>query len=174
MRTKKQIIISLTILSMLILGTVGCNPSSTAIPTTGLAVSVQTSQTSNAWYAPRHVMAIWIETSTGVFVKSLTVKAQQRIGYLVRWDQSSAGNTTDAVTGATISSHGTINAYWNGKNKNGTIVPDGTYLVCMELTDYDGTGNFASFSFTKGVAAQTLTPANKPSFSAISLKWMPL
>jgi len=44
----------------------------------------------------------------------------------------------------------------------------------MELTDKNGTGNFSSFTFTKGTATSTQTPANTSSFSSVTIKWMPL
>lgn len=175
---KKQFFISFSSVLFVLLGFWACSSKSTddpstIIPTTGLAVTMTTSTTGGG-YSPRNVVAVWVETNTGVFVKSLTVKAQERKNDLTKWNSSSAGNTTDAVTGATLSNYGTITSYWNGKDKNGTIVADGTYKVCMEITDKSATGRFASFTFTKGAAAETLNPANQPSFSAVTLKWTPL
>jgi len=141
--------------------------------TTGLIVTVTTSGTGGS-YAPRNVAAIWIENSAGAFVKTLTVYAQARQSDLTNWNTSSSGNRVDAITGATQSNVGTIYGAWNGTDVAGKVVADGTYKVCMELTDKSTTGNFSTFAFTKGTAAVTLTPANVPSFSAISLKWIPL
>lgn len=52
-------------------------------------------------------------------------------------------------------------------------MPDGVYKVRMELTDKNATGNFSTFTFTKGPQGVTLTPANVPSFSSISITWEP-
>jgi hypothetical protein len=92
------------------------------------------------------------------------------------WESSttttgSVYNVTDAITGATQSTHGTRTCSWNGKDFNGNLVADGNYNLRMELTDKNATGNTASFTFTKGPANQTLSPANVPSFSSISIKW---
>jgi len=147
--------------------------------TTGtLTVTVTTSSTGGE-YAPRNVLAIWIEDSSGDFVKTLLAYANARRTHLNTWEAStteagSAFNTTDAVTGATQSSHGTRTCQWNGTNYSGTLVPDGEYNVRMELTDKNETGNTASFTITKGPTEQTLNPADVPSFSSISLVWDPL
>lgn len=147
--------------------------------TTGtLTVRVTTSSTGGD-YAPRNVVAIWVEDNSGAFVKTLLAYANARRTHLNTWQAATnaAGseyNTTDAVTGATQSGHGTRTAQWNGTNYSGTVVPDGEYRLRMELTDKNETGNAASFTFTKGATAQALTPGNVPSFSSISINWAPM
>lgn len=140
-----------------------------------LAISVTTSSTGGN-YAPRNVLAIWVEDSSGKFVKTLLAYAATRKTHLNNWETStttagSVYNVTDAITGATQSSHGTRTCSWNGKDFKGNLVADGNYNLRMELTDKNATGNTASFQFTKGPANQTLSPANVPSFSSVSLKW---
>lgn len=137
-----------------------------------LTVSV-TESTAGGGYAPSHIIAIWIENGSGVFVKTLMAYANTRIQYLTNWVSNSAKNKVDAVSGATQNSFTTRTATWNATDVNRAVVVDGTYKVCMELTDKNGTGNFSTFTFTKGPTAATLTPANAPSFSAISIKWVP-
>lgn len=147
--------------------------------TTGtLSVEVTTSSTGGE-YAPRNVLAIWVEDSSGDFVKTLLAYANNRRTHLNTWEAStteagSAFNVTDAVSGATQSSHGTRTAEWDGTNYSGTLVPDGEYRLRMELTDKNETGNTASFTFTKGTTAQDLTPGNVPSFSSITISWDPM
>ncbi len=140
-----------------------------------LSVSVTTSSTGGN-YAPRNVLAIWVEDSSGKFVKTLLAYAATRKTHLNTWETStttagSAFNVTDAITGATQSTHGTRTCSWNGKDFNSNQVADGNYNLRMELTDKNATGNTASFAFVKGPANQTLSPANVPSFSSISIKW---
>lgn len=149
------------------------SPKSTNTTTSGvLNVSTLTSNAGGN-YAPRNIVAIWIEDSAGVFVKSLLVYAQTYKHFLTHWVSKSSMNTTDAVTGATVNSHATRSCTWNGKNKNGVLVPDGRYRICFELTDKNATGNYTYFEIVKGPAAQTITPANVPSFSNISIIWTP-
>jgi hypothetical protein len=139
-----------------------------------------TTTTSNAGgnYAPRNIVAIWIEDSNGVFVKTLLAYAQNYKTHLNNWQASttaigSAFNSVDAITGATKTSHATRSCSWNGKNYLGAAVNDGTYKVCFELTDKNATGNYSFFTFTKSATAQNQTPSNKPSFSSISIIWTP-
>lgn len=149
-------------------------PVYTGVKTAGsLSVTTITSTTGGT-YAPRNVVAIWIEDNSGKFIKTLLVKAQSRMGYLQNWlSATPTANNVDAITGATAMSYGTLTCSWNGTDYYGTLVSDGTYRVCMELTDKDATGNFSYSTFTKGTTTDTQTPANKPSFSSISIKWTP-
>lgn len=140
-----------------------------------LSVSVTTSSAGGN-YAPRNIVAIWIEDSSGKFVKTLLAYANNRKTHLNIWENStttagSAFNIADAISGATLSSHGTRTCQWNGKDYTGKLMADGDYKVRMELTDKNSSGNIASFTFAKGPNAQTLTPANVASFSSVSLSW---
>jgi hypothetical protein len=140
-----------------------------------LAISVTTSSAGGN-YAPRNILAIWIEDNSGKFVKTLLAYANSRKSHLNTWETStttagSVYNTTDAVTSATQGTHGTRTCQWNGTDYKGKLMADADYRVRMELTDKNATGNIASFTFTKGPNAQKLTPANVPSFSAVSLNW---
>lgn len=132
--------------------------------------------TSNAGgeYAPSNIVAVWVVNSNGQFVKTLLRYANTRIQYLTNWNAStSTRNVVDAITGSTQNSHGIRTSTWNGRNVSGAVVADGVYTVKMELTDKNSTGNVGTFTFTKGPATQTLTPANVPSFSSISISWVP-
>lgn len=140
-----------------------------------LNISVTTSSTGGN-YAPRNILAIWIEDGSGKFVKTLLAYADRRKQHLNTWEASTnaAGsmyNSVDAITGATKSSHGTRTCTWNSTDYTGIIAADGEYKVRMELTDKNATGNIASFNFTKGTAIQKLTPSDVPSFSSVTLDW---
>jgi hypothetical protein len=175
-RKRKILILLQLITAIMVPFLISCtsnNPPSTPTNKSGLTVSVVTG-TAGGNFAPNHVVAIWVENSAGTFVKTLTVYAQARGYDLTNWESVSGGNTTDAVTGATQSNHGTIYGNWDGTDTKGITSPDGTYRLCMELTDKSSTGNFSFFTFTKGSVAQTQTPPNVPSFSSISIKWVPL
>ena len=165
----------LFIISALIISCNTTNPPTnpTASGSKGLSVTASTS-TAGGNYAPKNVLAVWIENGSGQFVKSLAVYAAQRKYDLTRWQSASKGNVTDAATGATRSGYSSISLTWNGTDTGGNIVADGSYKLCFELTDKSSSGNYSSFNFTKGATEQTLTPANVPSFSNITIKWSPL
>jgi len=142
-----------------------------------LTVTITTSS-SGGNYAPKNIVAIWIENSTGQFVKTLLAYAQTRITHLNTWQAAtnavgSEFNRTDAITGATQSGHGIRTCKWNGTDYNGALMTDGNYTLKMELTDKNETGNYSSISFTKGSTSQTLNPSNTPSFSSIGITWIP-
>jgi len=121
-------------------------------------------------YQPKNVVAIWIETNAGVFVKSLLVYANARKTDLSTWYPNSSGNVVNAITGATQSSNATRTCTWNGTDVGGVVVLDGTYKVCMDIAD--GKTASTNVTFTKGLTAVTLTPANVTGFSNISISWV--
>lgn len=137
-----------------------------------LTFSVQTSNAGGG-YAPKNIVAVWIETNSGTFVKTLYAYTGQWKTHLNTWQASSNYNTTDAITGATYSSHTTRNYTWDGQNTSGAAVADGTYKLRIELTDKNGTGNYTTYSFVKSTAPQTITPANVSSFSNVTIIWTP-
>lgn len=137
-----------------------------------LAVSVSTSNAGGN-YAPRNIVAIWVEDSNGDFVKTLLAYAQTYKTHLNNWQASSSFNSVDAITGATKTSHATRTCTWDGTDVSGTLVADGTYKLCMELTDKNSTGNYSSYDFTKGTNEDNQTPGNQPSFSSVSIVWTP-
>lgn len=149
------------------------DPIDNAVKTDGSLTVNATTSSYKGQYAPSNVVAIWVESGTGTFVKTLLVKGSQRRGYLTNWTKSSGSNSTDAVTGATVHSHSAYTVSWNGKNASGTTVGDGTYNVCVEFTESNGTGKYATFSFTKGVAADNQSPAAKSNVSNVTLAWTP-
>jgi hypothetical protein len=142
-----------------------------------LSVSVNTS-TAGGNYSPSNVIAIWVEDASGKFVKTLLAFASKRRTHLNAWESTtnlagSVYNTVDAVTGATQNSHGLRVCTWKGKNFSGNIVADGNYILRMELTDKNSSGNMATVNFIKGITSQLINPPNAPGFSSISLRWDP-
>ena len=127
----KKVIIIMLLLPGLIAATYAQNYSPAASTPGTLNVTVTTSATTGGTYIPRNVEAIWIQNSSGQFVKSLLVYAAARIGELTNWNTSSAGNKVDAITGATQISHGVRTCSWNGTNVSGVVVADGPAGWCF-------------------------------------------
>jgi len=167
---KKGILISLFILSAV---------SWINAQSDGVLTITATTSSAGGNYAPKNIVAIWIEDEQGNFVKTLLAYAQNRKTHLNTWEASTTAagspfNTVDAITGATKTSHATRTCTWNCTDVNGTLVPDGIYKVRMELTDKNSTGNFSTFTFTKDTNPVSLTPSNVPSFTSISINWAPI
>ncbi|MCX7863229.1 MAG: DUF2271 domain-containing protein [Bacteroidales bacterium] len=117
-----------------------------------------TTQTYGGTYSPKHCLAIWVTDANNNFKKTLKLAAQTYKMHLVKWNQMSGGNVTDAITGPSLTSHTTHTVIWNGKDKNGVVQPDGNYKVYIEFTEENSLqssipdGPWTAFSFTKGTA----------------------
>jgi hypothetical protein len=140
----------------------------------------------------RNVLAVWIETSTGTFVKTkMRYVGGGTDDHLPTWAAkagcsnvnailtSTGCNTTDATTGATLASYAMRTGTWDGKNVNGavngTTVADGAYRLAVQETWNHGTSGTTTvyYNFTKGTVADHQTPAGDANFSAITLDWVP-
>ena len=113
-------------------------------------------------YAPRHVLAAWIERSDGTFVRTLFEWAARREPHLVAWvDAHPAGEPLDGITSATLSTHATRTVTWDLRDASGALVPDGTYVLRLELADQNSTSTSqnheGSFTWTKGSAGFDMT-----------------
>lgn len=142
-----------------------------------LAVTVTTASPGGR-YSPRNIGAIWISDSSDRFIKTLNVWADKRAKYLKKWNEVTTAakvpaSRTDAISGATKTSHGVRTGAWNCTNTSAMKVADGDYKVCFELTDYDGQGPYECVAFTKGPAPVSLTPADAPTFKARKLELTP-
>lgn len=141
--------------------------STTPTPLAKLDISVLTSAFGGR-YKPRNVGAIWIETSSGQFVKTIERWGKTRAKYLTKFNASSAGNIVDAVTSATLSSHVTHTRSWNLTDVKGCKIAPGSYRLQVEHTDYNGTGALLTLPFTTDPGMQT--PADSTYFHSVSLK----
>jgi hypothetical protein len=134
----------------------------------------------------KNVMAIWIQTSSGTFVKTRKRNAGGGTSdHLPIWAVNSGGNanncmsgscnTVGATTGATLNNFGTINVSWDGTDASGNLVADGTYKITVESCWNHGNTAKASrsFTFTKGPNADIQTPTNDANFTGIALAWNP-
>ena len=121
------------------------------------------------WYSPRNIGAIWIEDSAGKFVKTLAVWAGVRARYLTKFTSEAGSSRVDAVTSATLYNHTTHSVSWNLKGVSGNPAPQGAYKVLIEVTDYDGTGKWASVDFTYTGMAMMLSPPDQQYFTGMQL-----
>lgn len=136
-----------------------------------LTFSVKT-VTSNGNFAPKHVLAIWVEDEQG-FVKTRKLRANQRKQYLYTWRSVSGDNVTDAITGATLSSHQTHTITWDCTDVDGNIIPDDDYTIFIEFTEKHAQGPITGIIFTKGTEEQHLIPADENNFINMTLDFIP-
>jgi hypothetical protein len=136
------------------------------------------------------VLAAWIETTSGTFVKTkMRYVGTSTADHLPAWAgkagcpsstqaASTACNRVDATTGATLTTFTAKTFTWDGKNTNGTangsVVADGNYRVALQETWGHGTATTTRyFNFVKGIAVDSQTPASDATFTNISLVWTP-
>jgi hypothetical protein len=119
-------------------------------------------------YSPKNVGAIWVSTAQGDFVKTLEVWARTRARYLTRWNREAAANRVDAVSSATLRQHVAHDVSWDLTDVSGGQVAPGDYVIIVEITDHDGTGDDVEVPFTLGTP-QTITPADAAHFVDMSL-----
>jgi len=127
-------------------------------------------------YAPRNVTVVWVEDSTGTFVKTIARWANQRKQYLIDWNLKAGANDVDAVTSATRQDHALqIMAIWDLKDRNGNVVPDGTYTIRMETADADvssaASNHEGTFTFIKGATPQVQNNLSNGGFSVASITY---
>lgn len=82
-----------------------------------------TSSQAGGNYAPRNIVAVWVEDADGHFVKTLMAYAQNRITHLNTWQAATVAagseyNRVDAITGSTRTSHASRSCLWNALDYN--------------------------------------------------------
>ncbi len=141
-----------------------------------LSFSVRT-VTYHGQYAPRNSGVIWITNAQNQFVKTIKIWAATYRWTLIRWNASSGGNTTGAVTGASLNNHILHNVSWNGANYQGTQMPDGEYKINVEFSEHNATaanmGKYKQISFIKGPDPIDQTIPNETYFRDMTLVWQP-
>jgi hypothetical protein len=155
-------------------------------PTGGMLTLDFTSVNQGGRYAPRNVGAVWIETSSGMFVKTLERWAGIRAVHLEHWAMKSGGwgsrfggggNTADmmdTVSRATLRTHEKHRVTWDMQDATGKVVPDGKYNVVIEVTEDNRTpGAYAAVEFEKGPAPQMVMAPDKAPYASLSLSFQP-
>ncbi len=154
---------------------------------TGGTLTLSFTQTPHTSYeATNNVMAVWIQTSTGTFVKTRTRNAGGGTSdHLPVWATNAGGsagnclaancNVLGAITGATLNNFSTRNFSWDGTNASGNLVADGTYKITVESTWNHGSASTTtrSYTFVKGAAQDVQTPPSDANFTNITLAWNP-
>ncbi len=127
-------------------------------------------------YSPKNVVAVWIETSAGVFEKTAARWANTRRSKLVAWVAKAGAADVDAVSGATNANYGTLTAKWDMTARAGGAAPvDGVYTIRMELADSNAStaaqNNQGTFTFNRNGTASTQTALSNGGFSNVSIAY---
>jgi hypothetical protein len=131
-----------------------------------------TTKTYSGKYAPKNSAMMWIQTPApeNKFIKTIKKFAAVRIQYCTAWNAVSKGDV-DGLTGATRSNHtAPIQGVWDLTGQDDQKVPNGTYEVCVEFTEINGTGKIAKGQLVIDNTSKTLTvpdAANFTNFTAV-------
>ena len=105
-------------------------------------IQFKCSQTALHTYWQNHVVAVWIETPGGAFVKTIEDRSDNFRTMLARWRNQAGTNDYDAILGASQTS-GTFleTATWDcAQLAQAGLVADGNYVVWFESVDSDSPG----------------------------------
>ena len=136
-----------------------------------------TSSPNGGQYAPQNIVAIWIMSPSGSFVKTVGRWADVRKQHLVAWG-TAAGPDVDAISGATRANHNTqLTATWDMKARGGQLMGNGTYTIRMESADANSNmatqNHQGTFTFLKSATAQMQTNLSSGGFSNVTLTFTP-
>jgi len=147
--------------------------------TPGILTFSVTTTCPSGQFNPRHLVAIWIQSSSvsgssGSFIKTKIRYGSNYLSFLNAWYSASTQNIVDATSGATrnIASE-TLTFTWNATNTSGSVVADGIYYIWMQMTAANSNGATAYVSFTKGPSPETSTPATTGNYSNMNISWVP-
>jgi uncharacterized protein (TIGR03382 family) len=132
----------------------------------------------NNTYSPANVVAAWIQNQGGTFIKTVGRWADVRKPHLVAWTAAAGATDADAVTGASRASHAQpLTVLWNLRDRQGNLVPDGTYTIRLEVAEDNSTtqgqNNQGTFTFIKGPTPQNQTGLTNGGFSNVSIEFDP-
>jgi hypothetical protein len=161
----------------------GMQNGSDASPAGALMIAFTTA--TNGRYAPHNAGAAWIETSSGVFVKTLERWAGVEARALTRWTMASGGwgnlfamnpnpgDMMDAISRATLRMHETHELTWNLKDAHGAVVLDGPYQIVIEVVDSNDGSVSSVVPFQKGRDPVTFMPRDMPPYTGFTLVYQP-
>lgn len=149
-----------------------------------LSFTPQNPAGSGRW--PRHCVAVWVETSAGVFVKTIANWSATQRSDLTQWRAKAGTSDTDAVMGATINASGALTSgAWsmNSRASPGTTVADGAYRIWIENVDEStpsaGTANTTwanrlGVPFQKDGVSRSAVPYTDPTgmFTAVAYTYV--
>ncbi|MHC4248404.1 MAG: DUF2271 domain-containing protein [Planctomycetota bacterium] len=150
--------------------------SGSSTTSTGEAEFTFTTSAFKGKYAPKHILAVWVTDAKGGFIKTVLLNAKSKKKYLKRWGDESGKNYVDAVTSATLKKHGAAVARWDCRDAKGKVVPDGEYLLHVEMASDHKTSVTTPkthIAFTKGPKPATAKPKDLANMKDMKFVYTP-
>lgn len=129
-------------------------------------------------YDPKNVVAVWIESPAGAFVKTIGRWANVRRTHLVSWQAKAGTADVDAISSATNAAYGTLTAKWDMTARQTPAPPlpppvDGVYTIHLELADSDSSqaaqNNEGTFMFNRNGTASSQTNQTNGGFTKVDI-----
>ncbi len=145
---------------------------------TGTLKITATSSTKPGLFAPNNVVAVWIESDAGAFVKTIDRWSGVRSQYLLAWNAKAGTGDVDSVSGASRLDHATpLSITWKLKDRNKQPIADGTYTIRMESAESNSVSetenNEGTFTFVKGADPQVQTGLASGGFTNVKIEFTP-
>jgi hypothetical protein len=123
--------------------------SSTSSTLAPLKISFETHSYSGS-FAPRNIGAVWVETETGQYVRTVDGWSRLRLRMLDGWIQFVDGdpNARDAISGATAQQHGPHVYYWDRMDNRGKMLSTGEFVIRGEMTEEAKNNRYFSIPFS--------------------------
>ncbi|MCE5186657.1 MAG: YhcH/YjgK/YiaL family protein [Planctomycetaceae bacterium] len=127
-------------------------------------------------YGDLNVHAVWVEKADGTFVQTLDSWGKEHAKQLKQWTAADKKWKLHARTGATLMAYGPFITRWNATDASGSVIPDGDYIVRLELTNDNANKNkFSRVSIPLCKTAQPVTVGalDAGGYKQILLSWRP-
>jgi hypothetical protein len=138
----------------------------------GAKATVSWTYSASGGMARNPYMAVWIEDSTGAYVKTLALyhraNGDNWLDELTTWYAASGG--TDTTTSGTVPA-GSYTASWDGSAAAGGQADQGSYYVCVESAVEHGSESIVRQQVTFGSSSSQMTLSPSGSISAASVDY---
>lgn len=117
--------------------------------------------TYGGFYEPENCGAVWIEDADRKYVATPEIWAGLRTRNIFIWGaRRCAADSPDVIASATLSDHEMPHeVIWDGKDRQGRVVPNGQYVLNIEVTEDEfDYGRRTEVPFEWGAQAFTLQP----------------
>ena len=138
----------------------------------------------------KHWTVVWVTSASGQFIKTLRKQGPSSFttthwnNHCAAWVTARGGLSTntafDGYTSATANDYAGTNSplviYWNCRDGNNELVPDGNYKFWVQYAEDSGQGPYTTngLLWTKGPTAATNTYPNQgANFSNMKVVWVP-
>lgn len=131
-------------------------------------------------YKPKHVVAVWVTSPSGAFVKTLRKDGSGWTGegtsHLTQWQTARGGSTVlDGYSGATITTYNATTVTWNCRDASNALMADGTYKFWVEFTEANAQGPYTAggLAWTKGSTVYSNNYADQTYITGLKVVFTP-